>query len=236
MLKKVVNTGPKMLEEFAKRQELKKNENWFFDMKENLDAFLQIQFKISPYLTVNSLLEVNHCLNTQLNECLNRSVSALAPTDRSYNGSMSLVGRIAIVVSRNNLGHTHFLSRICSKLGLSSTDSLQVFAERSDKKTARRRECQDIASSKMKRSAAKKRKRTEEVQRQSISNKKKMTYIGHGGGKRVQHPVKRQHPGCFGTNHKTNRSKRCKYHGLDEQKRQEQIAIFKKSTVKIISP
>ena len=201
-----------------------------------MDAFFQIQYKISPYLTVNSLLEVNHGLNTQVNECLNRSVSALAPKDRSYNGSLSLVGRITIIVARNNLGQMRFLSRTCSKLGLSSTDSLQVFAQKRDKVTARRRESQNKASSKIKRSASKKRKRTEEVQRQSISKKKRMAYIGHGGGKRVQAPGTCQHPGCFATKHKTNRSKRCKYHGLDDKKMQEQIAIFLKSTVKIVSP
>ena len=35
----------KMLEEFAKRQELKKNENWNFDIKENLDAFCKSNLK-----------------------------------------------------------------------------------------------------------------------------------------------------------------------------------------------
>ena len=46
-------------------------------MENHADAFLQIQFRISPYLSKESLLEINHSLSTQKNESLNRSVSAL---------------------------------------------------------------------------------------------------------------------------------------------------------------
>ena len=82
----------KMLEEFGKKIELNDDEKWHFDIKEHIDSFFQMQFKISPYLNKDSLIEINHSLITQFNECLNRSVSAVAPKDRCYNGNKVSLG------------------------------------------------------------------------------------------------------------------------------------------------
>jgi hypothetical protein len=75
----------KMLEEFGKRIELNDDEKWHFDIKEHIDSFFQMQYK-------DSLIEINHSLITQFNECLNRSVSAVAPKDRCYNGNKVSLG------------------------------------------------------------------------------------------------------------------------------------------------
>jgi hypothetical protein len=226
----------KMLDEFKKRQELKEDEKWFFDIKDHVGSFFQMQFKISPYLNKSSLIEINHCLSTQLNECLNRSVSAIAPKDRSFNGSQSLAGRIAAVVSKTNLGDSSFLKRISSLTGLSPSSATDAFGERADRKATKRRAAQGDAYIKLRRSVDKKRKRTDEIKQAIRSQERRRTYVGHGGGKDPQQSIKCRHPGCFGMNHKTERAKACKYHGLTAKERQDQIDIFLHSASEKITP
>jgi hypothetical protein len=183
-----------------------------------------MQFKISPYLNKSSLIEINHCLSTQLNACLNRSVSAIAPKDRSFNGRQSLAGRIAAVVSKTNLGDASFLQRISSLTELSPSSATNAFGDKSDRRATRRRATQSDAYIKLRRSSDKKRKRTDEIEQAIRSKERRTTYVGHGGGKDTQQSTECKHPGCFGINHKTERAKACKYHGLTAKERQDQIS------------
>ena len=205
-----VNRGKncsKMLEEFKKRQELKDSEKWFFDINDHVGSFFQMQFRISPYLNKSSLVKINHCLSTQLNEGLNRSVSAIATKDRSFNGSQSLAGRIAAVVSKTNLGDASFLQRISSLTGLTPSAATNAFGDKAERKATRQRSTQSDAYVKLRRSSNKKRKRTDEIQQAIRSKVRRRTYVGHGGGKDTQQSTECKHPGCFGINHKTERAK-----------------------------
>lgn len=233
--KRARNRG-RMLDEFEKRQKLKETDNWFYSVKENLDAFFQIQFRISTYLTKASLLEINHSLSTQHNESLNKCVASLAAKDRAYNSSSSLKGRIAIAVCKTNLGYEVFFSRLCTKIGLRSTAGMLHWSKQSDNRVKKRREGQKLAVTKMRRSMVKKNRRTDELRREMISRQRNRSYIGYGGGKMVEPSKGCMYPGCFDLQHKKVSSKRCKYYRLDAKSRQKKIETFLASTAKTISP
>lgn len=96
-------------------------------------------------------MEFNHSLTTQHNESLNRSISALAPKDRAYNSSISLAGRIAIVVCQTNLGSEQFLQRLCSKIGLRYDKGMFGWGQRSNDRTKGKKESQRDEWTKMRR-------------------------------------------------------------------------------------
>ena len=105
----------KRTEEFMMRQLLKNKLKYYSDVENNTLDHFQVIEALAPYLSQSSLLDVNHDMSTQINESLNRSMTAMAPKDRVFNGSNSLECRQAVVVLKRNCGHGKYLMLICNE-------------------------------------------------------------------------------------------------------------------------
>ena len=115
----------KMLDEFELRQSLKeKNKSYGNFDKNALEYFQLIEF-ITPYLSSFTLEQINHAMSTQLNESLNKAMTAMASKDRFYNGSCSLRCRQSVVILRRNEGYGKYLLALTNKLGFEVHSGIQ---------------------------------------------------------------------------------------------------------------
>ena len=81
----------------------KKGYKYRRDKKNDIKEYDQMQKAYSPYITKSMLQMVQHPYNTQVNEALNKAVTALAPKGNVLSCSDSLRGRVHVVVGRRNM-------------------------------------------------------------------------------------------------------------------------------------
>jgi hypothetical protein len=78
----------------------------------------------SRFITIERLREVAHSMDTQCNESLNNTISWLAPKNKCYGGSQSLLNRISIAVGINTLGLHRYFTRVFHALGITMTPNI----------------------------------------------------------------------------------------------------------------
>jgi hypothetical protein len=79
------------------RNLLKSKDKYYSDVGSNTLEHFQVIETLAPYFCQSSIAEINHDMSTQINEALNKSMTAMASKDRAYNSSESLEGRQAVV-------------------------------------------------------------------------------------------------------------------------------------------
>ena len=97
--------------------------------------FLKVKDDFDYYLTDAMLEQVYHCYSTNKNESLNRRISAVAPKDRYFSGTMSLHDRICNVVITDSVGYKMGLQRILTYVNhsLVLTPVLKEWCKRKDR-------------------------------------------------------------------------------------------------------
>ena len=78
--------------------------------------FKMLKEDFAKFLMEDALLQVYHLFTTNKNESLNRRVTAVAPKDRFFSGTMSLYDRISNVVITDSVGYCKGLQRILKKI------------------------------------------------------------------------------------------------------------------------
>ena len=79
------------------------------------EVYDQIKKAYSPYVTDERLEECYHEYDTQKNEAMNTAVARVAPKNRTYCRSKSLMARICLVVGEQNMGHEEFWKRLLAE-------------------------------------------------------------------------------------------------------------------------
>ena len=81
-----------------------------------------------------------HQSDTNLNEAMNRSVSAFAPKDRTFCRTMSLETRVGIAAAVQIVGHYQFWNMVLDKFGITMGKSLEKILKKRDVENYFRRE------------------------------------------------------------------------------------------------
>jgi hypothetical protein len=208
----------KRTEEFMMRQLLKNKLKYYSDVENNTLDYFQVIEALAPYLSQSSLFDVNHDMSTQISESLNRSMTAMSPNDRVYNGSNSLECRQAVVVLKRNCGHGKYLMLLCNEMKISFHYGLRWIMDRIEIKHKGRKETSATSAAKSIRSVKKRISRSTLTKKEFADDKKGLSYEGGGGAlqaisKASSTPSICIWKGCNCTDHKTRRSLNCKYNG-----------------------
>ena len=101
--------------------------------------FEVVKQKLSPYLTSDSLTDINHKFDTQINEAINEMITSYAPKNRVFCGTSSLSGRINMAICVHSLTLLEFLERFCEWVGLATGESVSYYLENNSIIIKRRR-------------------------------------------------------------------------------------------------
>ena len=98
---------------------------------------------LANFITLERLREVGHGMDTNVNESLNNSIAWLAPKNKTYSGSDSLLNRVAMAIGINALGYERFYTAVFRELGIdvpaATTMYLSQQTQSRDSRTALRR-------------------------------------------------------------------------------------------------
>lgn len=78
--------------------------------------YKKLKDKIGVLLAPEKMQQVHHPFLTQKNESLNWNVTAVAPKDWFYGGTMQLCDRLRVVTMTDSVGEYKTLVRLCSRL------------------------------------------------------------------------------------------------------------------------
>ena len=184
------------------------------------------------FITEESLRQVCHGYDTQVNESFNNTVSWLAPKNKTYSFGHSLSNRISIGVSISLLGTEEFYARVFDKLGIQMTDGAKHHFQLAEKA---RQDSQIRGKSKVRKMARKELHRsrlkgyTEKAHKARLRTYKKEGIYDPG----VQMPApiivetvaENQCMRCRLFGHKTANSKKCKFYKPRKKKNDSTIPV-----------
>ena len=204
----------KMLDEFELRQSLKEKNMYYGNFDKNALEYFQLIEIMSPYLSSFTLEQINHAMSTQLNESLNKAMTAMASKDRFYNGSCSLRCRQSVVILRRNEGYGKYLLELTNKLGFEVHSGIQWLCDITERKRNAKRERALESTSKMLRSSKKRLQRSALTKKEEKDAQKGLSYAGDG--KEMMTAVTSKEPvrrckWCNESDHVTRGSSKCFY-------------------------
>ena len=92
----------------------------------------------TPYINEDSLRELHHPYNTQLNEAMNQSVCAFAPKGKTFSTTESLDTRVGIAGAIQNVGYEIHWKEVFDAFGMECDGCVETFNNRMDiKKTVK---------------------------------------------------------------------------------------------------
>ena len=77
--------------------------------------------KYKHYISEEYLAQCCHLYDTQVNECMNRSIAKYVPKGTNFCTTTSLITRVYIAASIQLVGHHFFWEEIMKSLGLTIT-------------------------------------------------------------------------------------------------------------------
>ena len=140
--------------EEAKKKELtmaKNKKGHYRCMVDDEKLYYQIMDALKPFFTKDLLQMLWHQSDTNLNEAMNRSVSAFTPKDRTFCRTMSLETRVGIAAAVQIVGHYQFWNMVLDKFGITMGKSLEKILKKRDVENYFRREYRSIPEVKRKR-------------------------------------------------------------------------------------
>jgi hypothetical protein len=93
---------------------------------------------MARFITLERLKEVGHSMDTQVNESFNNTVAWIAPKNKVYCGTQSLMNRLSVAIGINKLGLETFYKRLYKMLGISMTNNINHFLQVKDAKRTKR--------------------------------------------------------------------------------------------------
>ena len=114
------------LEDMVKKEKvmLERNEKGYCRCRQrNKELYDSMMLTYTPYITVETLMQVNHPWYTQKNEVMNTSISAFAPKDKTYSMTKSLLARVSIAAGISIAGHKNFWNNVASELEFTFDDN-----------------------------------------------------------------------------------------------------------------
>jgi hypothetical protein len=90
------------------------------------------------FITLPKLKDVAHVMDTQVNESMNNTISWLAPKNKCFGGSQSLLNRISIAVGITSLGLNRYFTRLFHALGITMMPNIHHFLSLKENKRQKR--------------------------------------------------------------------------------------------------
>ena len=118
------------LEDLKKKERVlnERNHKGYYRCKiKHAKTYETISSTYQKFITEERLRQLHHPWSTQSNEALNRSVSSLAPKDRTFSKTESLQTRVAIAAAIKNVGHERFWEIIFKRLHISFDQNIRKF-------------------------------------------------------------------------------------------------------------
>jgi hypothetical protein len=125
----------------SETEEQRKSSNKFYrnkTTKESSHLYGLLAEKVQRFTTLDRLIEMAHGLDTNMNEAFNQICTWFAPKNKVFAGSGSLNNRISFAVGINSVGLEVFYKRLCKKLGIEVTESIDHFLRIKEAKRANR--------------------------------------------------------------------------------------------------
>lgn len=177
-------------------------------MEEHKVLYEELKKVMEPFISIEGLREVSHGGDTQANESMNNAVSWLAPKNKTYCGSISLLNRVSVALCVNLLGYDVFMEKLFSTLGLVMNPSTWYSIKIQQQHRLDRLLYSKTSKCKIERNARVYKKLKEYFDRLNRDHAKKMKYqAGLAMRKEKANRVGCKH--CGGTDHKMVTSKKC---------------------------
>jgi hypothetical protein len=90
----------------------------------NAKLYLQCEKIKDQFLTKGILCECHHCMSSQKNEAMNKSIMRYVPKEKTYARSMALTSQINIAIGIDCVGHAVFYERLFRAMGFQYTQHL----------------------------------------------------------------------------------------------------------------
>ena len=216
------------------KEDLVKKKLFYRDKEEVIDKKLYEHLKpiIEKYVAHNKLADLNHDMDTNINEAFNAVCTHFAPMNKIFCGSGSLHNRISFAVGIHSVGWTVFMERLLDELGIAMSPELRNYLQKRDNQRNKKIAMYKTKDYKLKRGKKKMDKKKESA---NIAQKERMrrqgTYkrgmaiddlwtipeneapVCQPVAKKRKGKQKQYCPFCGKTTHATTRSKKCEQHG-----------------------
>ena len=106
---------------------------------------------MARFITLDALKEVQHGSDTLLNESLNNTIAWLAPKNKTYGSTQSLLNRVSIAICISTLGTRVYFERLFGKIGIVPTDDILYYLDKQQKTRTYRIDMYKKSTSKIKR-------------------------------------------------------------------------------------
>ena len=100
---------------------------FYRDKKKDALLYARLHSITARFVELEALKEVAHALDTCVNESFNNTISWLAPKNKVYCGSNSLLNRISIAIGVTSLGTLECFRRLFERLGIQLTQDVVHF-------------------------------------------------------------------------------------------------------------
>ena len=88
----------------------------YYNRRKHANKYKELKDVLSRFMTKTVLCESAHTMSTQKNESLNQSISCLVPKTKHFASYDTLLTRVALAVSFNNVGISKFYSQLMKEL------------------------------------------------------------------------------------------------------------------------
>ena len=106
------------------------------------------------YTNDESLREIHHTFNTNINEALNKSVTSVAPKDRCYGRTISMTYRLYVIICVHSRGYLWTVQMLYNRLGISASKHTLEYFKQLDRRKDYQKEYQRRIQVKKRRRAA----------------------------------------------------------------------------------
>jgi len=199
----------------------------FYCKKKNHKMYLQVKSEIERFQTEDMIKDCLHSFDTNINESLNILVSKMCPKHKHYGSTPTLKTRLTLVAGVHNMGFQNFYSTLMADLRIlddSTVEALSSNIIRINRTKLQDRERRQTHAFKRQRAHGKRAKTRQEVFEDRIDREHRLGTYKSGiaieddeaedeppnNNAGTVKPTK-QCKWCSDKNHKTWRSKKCRF-------------------------
>ena len=119
--------GPWCKRKLLSPAELVESTRYYRCKKKDAKLYALLQPVVERFIGLEALAELDHGMDTQVNESLNNTLSWMAPKNKVYCSSGSLQNRISIAIGIASIGFMAYYKRLLNKMGIVMTPDILHF-------------------------------------------------------------------------------------------------------------
>ena len=115
-------------------EERSKTNKFYRDVVKDKALFDALNNIMAKYTSIERLREVSHSYDTNPNESMNNLVAWIAPKNKCFSGSGSLITRVSVAVCIQSKGFSAFFTTLLERLGITPSPGTEYWLQQHDKK------------------------------------------------------------------------------------------------------